>query len=108
MNHGKTEQGLKNLVKLRRLPADHPYIQVEFQEIQAQVQYEQECFAGHNYWVVFKDIFTIRSNFRRFFLAVMLFLFHKFTGTDSLNVCHSYTYGSEANDFSTMRLRFLS
>ena len=38
-----------------------------------------------NYWQVIKDIVTIRSNSRRFFLASMLFLFHKFTGTDSLN-----------------------
>lgn len=28
---------------------------------------------------------TIRSNSRRFFLASVLFLFHKFTGTDSIN-----------------------
>lgn len=32
-----------------------------------------------------KDIVTIPSNGRRFFLATFLFLFHKFTGTDSLN-----------------------
>ena len=32
-----------------------------------------------------KDIVNIRSNRRRFFLATTLFLFHKFTGTDSLN-----------------------
>lgn len=32
-----------------------------------------------------KDIATIPSNARRFFLATFLFLFHKFTGTDSLN-----------------------
>lgn len=38
-----------------------------------------------NYWLVIKDIVTIRSNSRRFFLAVTLFIFHKFTGTDSLN-----------------------
>lgn len=86
INHGKSEQGLTNIVKLRKLPADHPYIQTEYQEIMAQVRYEQECFQGHSYWVVVKDVFTIKSNFRRFFLAVMLFLFHKFTGTDSLNV----------------------
>lgn len=42
-------------------------------------------WAGHNYGIVIKDIFTIASNRRRFFLAVTLFLFHKFTGTDSLN-----------------------
>lgn len=32
-----------------------------------------------------KDIATIPSNRRRFFLATFLFIFHKFTGTDSLN-----------------------
>ncbi|KAJ5997926.1 hypothetical protein N7522_009586 [Penicillium canescens] len=85
INHGKAEQGLKNICKLRKLPADHEYVQTEFREIEAQVRHEQECFVGHNYWVVFKDIFTSKSNFQRFFLSIMLFLFHKFTGTDSLN-----------------------
>lgn len=41
--------------------------------------------AGYNYWIVCKEIANNASNRRRFFLAVMLFLFHKFTGTDSLN-----------------------
>jgi hypothetical protein len=35
---------------------------------------------------VLKDIFGNKSNFQRFVLAVLLFLFHKLTGTDSLNV----------------------
>lgn len=86
INHGKQEKGLANICKLRKLPADHEYVQTEYREIEAQVRHEQECFAGHNYWVVLKDIFTSRNNFQRFFLAAMLFLFHKFTGTDSLNV----------------------
>lgn len=60
-------------------------MQTEYQEILAQVEHEQECFQGHSYWVVLKDIFTIRNNLQRFILAVSLFLFHKFTGTDSLN-----------------------
>ena len=85
INHGKSEQGLKNLTKLRKLPADHPYVQTEYQEIEAQVRFEQEAHQGHSYWVIIQDVFTNKSNFQRFFLAVMLFLFHKFTGTDSLN-----------------------
>ncbi|KAJ0418719.1 hypothetical protein BJY00DRAFT_324703 [Aspergillus carlsbadensis] len=85
INHGKAEQGLKNLCRLRKLPEDHPYIQLEFREICAQVQTEQETFKGHNYWVVLKDIFGNKSNLQRFVLAVLLFLFHKLTGTDSLN-----------------------
>lgn len=86
INHGKSEKGLANICKLRKLPADHQYVQTEYREIEAQVKHEQDCFAGHNYWVVVKDIFTSKSNFQRFLLSVMLFLFHKFTGTDSLNV----------------------
>jgi MFS family permease len=85
INRGKNEQGLKNLCKLRKLPADHHYVQTEYQEILAQVRFEQDEHKGYNYWIVLQDIFTNKSNFQRFFLAVMLFLFHKFTGTDALN-----------------------
>jgi len=85
INQGKDEQGLRNLCKLRELPADHYYVQTEYQEIKAQVNHEQEIHKGHSYWVVIQDIFTDRSNLQRFVLAISLFLFHKFTGTDSLN-----------------------
>lgn len=40
---------------------------------------------GHSAWAVVQDIVLDATNRRRLFLAVMLFLFHKFTGTDSLN-----------------------
>lgn len=69
INHGKSEKGLKNLTLLRGLPMDHPYVQTEFQEIQAQFHHEQDARKGHNYLVVFKDVFTDRSNFRRFLLV---------------------------------------
>ncbi|KAL1843345.1 hypothetical protein VTK73DRAFT_2869 [Phialemonium thermophilum] len=82
---GKRQKALKNLCNLRNLPADHPYVAQEYLEVCAQVDAEQELAKGMNYWQVIKDIVTIRSNSRRFFLASMLFLFHKFTGTDSLN-----------------------
>jgi hypothetical protein len=85
ISHGKAEKGRKNLTLLRKLPEDHPYVQVEYSEIKMQVDLEQEVRKGHSYGAIFKDIFTIRSNLQRFILATMLFLFHKFTGTDSLN-----------------------
>ena len=86
INHGKNDKGLANLCKLRKLDPDHPYIRTEYNEILAQASMEQERHKGHSYWAVLLDIFTNKSNFQRFFLAIMLFLFHKFTGTDSLNV----------------------
>lgn len=87
---GRSEQGLSNLSKLRGLPADHPYVQLEYQETANQIAAEQEIHAGNSYWQILKDIFTVPSNFQRFFLAVMLFLFHKLTGTDSLNVSQTF------------------
>ena len=69
INHGKSEQGLENLTKLRKLPASDSYVQTEFQEIEAQYHAEQEVHAGHNYWTVLKDIFTDKSNAQRFFLV---------------------------------------
>ncbi|KAG6355470.1 hypothetical protein INS49_003432 [Diaporthe citri] len=82
---GKREKGLANLCKLRNLRSEHPYVAQEYMEVCAQVDSEQELTKGSNYWVVIKDIATIPSNSRRFFLATFLFLFHKFTGTDGLN-----------------------
>lgn len=40
---------------------------------------------GYNYIAVLKAIGTNASNRRRFILAIILFLFHKLTGTDSIN-----------------------
>ncbi|KAI1345271.1 general substrate transporter [Xylariaceae sp. FL0016] len=85
ISRGKRELGLKNLCELRNLPADHSYLQQEYMEVCAQVDAEQEMAKGTNYLIVIKEIVTVRSNTRRFFLATTLFLFHKFTGTDSLN-----------------------
>ena len=44
--HGKGEQGLKNLCRLRKLPEDHPYIIQEYNEVVSQVNHEQEARQG--------------------------------------------------------------
>lgn len=49
INRGKSEQGLKNLTALRKLPADHPYVQTEYQEIEAQVRFEQEVSSARRF-----------------------------------------------------------
>lgn len=82
---GKTEQGLKNLCKLRQLPQDHPYLSHEYHEICSQVEHEQGNARGFNYIVVFKSLAGSASNRRRFLLSMLLFLFQKLTGTDALN-----------------------
>ncbi|KAL8357138.1 hypothetical protein RB598_002117 [Gaeumannomyces tritici] len=85
ISRGMREQGIATLARLRGLPEDHPYVAREAMEICARVDSEQEQAAGRGYLVVLRDMAANASNRRRLFLAVTLFLFHKFTGTDSLN-----------------------
>ncbi|KAH8672421.1 quinate permease [Ilyonectria robusta] len=85
ISKGQYEVGLKNLCKLRGLPADHPYVHQEYMEITAQAEIEQAQTKGYSYITVMREIATNASNRRRLFLAVMLFIFHKLTGTDSIN-----------------------
>jgi hypothetical protein len=70
MRIGKREKGLANLCKLRKLPADHPYIQLEYQETINQIDAEQEIHAGNSYLQILKDVFTDARNFQRFFLGM--------------------------------------
>lgn len=73
------------MCKLRKLPEENPYLEQEYLEICAQVDAQKEVCANSGPIEVLKETFTIASNRRRWFLATLLFLFHKFTGTDSLN-----------------------
>ena len=81
---GKAEQGLKNLCKLRGLPAEHPYVQGEYNQICAQVENEQGNARSFNYILVFKSLAGSASNRRRFLLSILLFLFQKLTGVSAL------------------------
>lgn len=72
MRIGKREKGLANLCKLRKLPADHPYIQLEYQETINQIDAEQKIHAGNSYRQIVKDVFTDASNFQRFLLGMPL------------------------------------
>ena len=46
INHNKRDSGLSNLVKIRKLPAEHMYVLTEYSEIVAQVDEEQQLKAG--------------------------------------------------------------
>lgn len=64
INHGKSEKGLGNLTTLRGLPAEHVYIQTEYQEIEAQVRSEQEvCCLRNNSPTQYSELFlNMRSH----------------------------------------------
>lgn len=79
MSRQNTRRSKHKCASSKRYPA--PGV---FQGIQSQANMLQ-AHQGHNVWTIIQDIYGNRANAQRFFLAVSLFLFHKFTGTDSLN-----------------------
>lgn len=82
---GKDEQARDNLVKLRGLPIEHPYVAQEYNEAIAQAEASQGQARGFNYAAVFRALASSPSNRRRFLLSISLFFFQKLTGTDALN-----------------------
>ncbi|KAI6781458.1 C6 zinc finger domain-containing protein [Emericellopsis cladophorae] len=89
---GKDEEGLKNLCKLRQLPAEHPYVQHGYNEIVAQTESEQSSARSFNYIAVFKSLACSATNRCRFLLSMLLFLLQKLTGIDAFNYFAPQTF----------------
>jgi hypothetical protein len=76
--HGRTEQVLKNLCKLRDLPEDHPDIVEELREIEAAAEADREATSGK--WT---EMFE-RENLHRLFIGIMLQIFQQWTGSNAI------------------------
>ncbi|KAI9277782.1 general substrate transporter [Sporodiniella umbellata] len=77
--HGKKEQVLKNLTRLRDLPENHPEIVQELQEIEMAVEMERQATSGK--WT---ELFE-RENLHRLIIGVMLQIFQQWTGSNAIN-----------------------
>lgn len=76
--HGRKEEVLKNLCKLRDLPADHPEILQELQEIEDAAESDRQATSGK--WT---ELFE-RENLHRLFLGIMLQIFQQWTGSNAI------------------------
>ncbi|KAI1843174.1 hypothetical protein JX266_010701 [Neoarthrinium moseri] len=84
LSKGKVSEGTAALVKLRRLPEDHPYIQDEINSIQAQIALETEIVAGASALSLVKETFGDIRNRRRFFLMFLSHLFSQWSGANAI------------------------
>ncbi|KAG2217315.1 hypothetical protein INT45_003509 [Circinella minor] len=97
MSHGREEEALKVLSKLRRRPIDHPVIQEEWREIKISVEFDNEL-ERHQYpqyqgggvkndvmigLMGYRDLFR-PGMFRRLAIGCVLMFFQQFCGTNSL------------------------
>ena len=89
---GRRDDAIKALVRLRGLPADHPRVEMELEEIETSVQKSSwESGAGddsHHYSSsiigVFKETFTVPSNIRRVQQSIISYALAQLSGANSV------------------------
>lgn len=84
LSKNKPTDALNVLAKFRNLPADHPYVQGEFNGIECQLNAEIEAVSGATIWDLFKETFTVTEYRRRFVLMFLCHLFGQWSGANAI------------------------
>lgn len=66
---GRNEQAASTLSKLRKLPADHAYVQGELADIHEELDREREA-TGVGFLAILKELFTLKANKYRIWLCL--------------------------------------
>ncbi|CAH0043648.1 unnamed protein product [Clonostachys solani] len=80
----KRSEALATLCKFRGLPEDHPYVQAEFEGMEAQLNHEIEIVAGASTFDLIKETFTDLPNRRRFILMFAAHVFSQWSGANAI------------------------
>ncbi|KAH8701005.1 putative MFS quinate transporter [Talaromyces proteolyticus] len=83
---GQDEKALHVMSRIRNLPPDHEYVVREISEIQAAHQEEMEATMGAGFLGVCKELFLIKSNLYRLYLAVFAQILSQWSGAGSITV----------------------
>ncbi|KAI5970093.1 hypothetical protein CANMA_000917 [Candida margitis] len=87
LKHGKAEEAIDKLSKLRHLPADHPYIIAEISDINEQIMAEKEATKNSSLWTMFKQIVTVKSIAYRFvFIAGATQVLGQWSGANAVTI----------------------
>ncbi|KFH46635.1 quinate permease-like protein [Hapsidospora chrysogenum ATCC 11550] len=74
------------LSDVRRLPADHAYVQQELLELRTQIDYERAIMSGSGgFWGLQKECWTVPTNRKRALLVVAIISFQQWSGTGAIN-----------------------
>ncbi|KAF7631932.1 hypothetical protein AFLA_012779 [Aspergillus flavus NRRL3357] len=72
------------LLRLRGLPANHPYVDAEYNEMVRQVEEEDTSLGPTSSLKVVKETFFIRSNLRRVQLSLVAYILAQMSGANSV------------------------
>ncbi|KAJ5709971.1 hypothetical protein N7493_009563 [Penicillium malachiteum] len=79
------EEARATLSKVRALPADHPYLEEEFQAIALQLEQERALVGGSGFWDLMKEMWLIHGNRKRAMISIFLMVCQQMTGTNAIN-----------------------
>ena len=77
ITHDRYNEAVRVLTTIRNLPAEHPFVAVELQEIVESVQAEQSAVSGASVFSLMKEVVVVPANRRRYILSIFLQVFQQ-------------------------------
>lgn len=74
----------KIIVQLRNLPADHPYVQSEIQDMAEQLENERRLIGDATTKTLLKEMWLIPGNRKRAIISIMLMIWQQMTGVNAI------------------------
>jgi len=79
------EKAKRVLSITRQLPEDHPYIQMEIQEMSEQLENERRLIGGASFMDLQREMWLIPGNRKRALISICLMICQQMTGTNAIN-----------------------
>jgi sugar porter (SP) family MFS transporter len=79
------EKATAVLVRIRSLPADHPYVRMELEEMAEQLEMERRLIGGSSFMDLQREMWTIPGNRKRALISIGLMVCQQMTGTNAIN-----------------------
>ncbi|KAJ5033430.1 uncharacterized protein L3040_008546 [Drepanopeziza brunnea f. sp. 'multigermtubi'] len=79
------EDATRVLAHSRNLPASHPYLQMELDEMRDQLENERRLIGGATFWDLQREMWKIKGNRNRALISMGLMVCQQMTGTNAIN-----------------------
>ncbi|OJJ59355.1 hypothetical protein ASPSYDRAFT_56960 [Aspergillus sydowii CBS 593.65] len=79
------EEARATLCRVRNLPASHPYVENEYQDIVRQLEFERQLIGGSGFIDLLKEMWLIAGNRKRALISIWLMVMQQLTGTNAIN-----------------------
>ncbi|CCG83696.1 protein of unknown function [Taphrina deformans PYCC 5710] len=87
MLKGKSDLAMKSLVRLRKLPSDHPFVAAEMRSIEDGLERERQAVAGKSMVARSLELFSSGANLYRLIgVGVMVQLLGQWSGANSITI----------------------